>query len=287
MANDIHEDFRPANILTRVGGLDGLSEEDVLKVLGPPQITKVLTHDDESHDLDTAPQYLVYPVDWDKVLNEETPIKLSIGSACLTDFGESFEMDDPPAEVGIPQVYCSPEHVLEEKVGKASDLWALGCTLFEIRTGRKLFDTFDDDPDEYLYKVATILGRYPEPWWSETWQPRKDFFEDSVDADGKVVEIRKDSSLQGNDSARPQDEGDYGARVMVFEQAIPRSLEEAISSGLVYESNKGPQVLRRAVSSEEARVFADLLAKILKYDPAERLQASQVLEHEWFELKAS
>jgi serine/threonine protein kinase len=164
VAHNIHEDFRPANILTQIGGLDGLSEEDVLKTLGTPQTTRVLTHDDESHDLVTAPQYLVYPVNWDDVLNDETPIKLSTGSACLTDFGESFEINDPPAEVGIPQVYCSPEQVLERRPGKASDLWALGCTLFEIRTGRKLFDTFDDDPDEYLYKVATILGKLPEPW---------------------------------------------------------------------------------------------------------------------------
>lgn len=39
-----------------------------------------------------------------------------------------------------------------------------GCILFGIRTVRKLFDTFDDDQDEYLSKMAMILGKLPEPW---------------------------------------------------------------------------------------------------------------------------
>lgn len=81
---------------------------------------------------------------------------------------------------------------MDKVVGVGSDIWALGCTLFEIRTGRKLFDTFDDDQDEYLCKMAMMLGKLPEPWWSTTWEARKLFFEDNVDGDGRVVEIRRE-----------------------------------------------------------------------------------------------
>ncbi len=115
-------------------------------------------------------------MNWDEALADAIkPNKLTTGSACLTDFGESFQMATPPTDLGTPQVYCAPEQILEQKISKGCDLWALGCTLFEIRTGRKLFDTFDDDADEYLCKVASLLGKYPEPWWTETWSMRSQF----------------------------------------------------------------------------------------------------------------
>lgn len=268
--------------MSRVWGLDGLPEEEALQILGVPKTTQVVTESGESHTLESAPKYLVYPVNWEDVLAKDTEPGLQTGSACLTDFGESFEMDDPPPEVGIPQVYCSPEQALEQKVGTASDLWALGCTLFEIRTGRKLFDTFDDDMDECLYTIATILGKYPEPWWSETWEDRKDFFEDDADASGKVVDVCKESSLQSNDAA--QGEGGRNAHKVLYERAKPGSLEEAIRRGLVYESDRGPQRFHRDISTGEARVFADLLAKLLRYNPEDRIPASSVLQHHWFRL---
>jgi serine/threonine-protein kinase SRPK3 len=45
--------------------------------------------------------------------------------------------------------------------GIGSDLWALGCTTFEIRTGRKLFNMFDDDVDDRLYYMVLLLRKLP------------------------------------------------------------------------------------------------------------------------------
>jgi serine/threonine-protein kinase SRPK3 len=271
-----HGDFRPANILVRISGLDGLPEDAVLKLLGRPRTTRVLTASGEPHQLDIAPKYLVYPVDWDDVLSRDDGAQLTVGSACVTDFGESYDASSPPDEVGIPQVYCSPEQCLERRIGKESDLWALGCTLFEIRTGQKLFDTFDDDMDEYLAKVATVLGKLPEPWWSETWEMRRHFFMDDVDDKQQVVEIKSQSTTATT-------AGQHIGQV-IFQQEEPKSLQEAINQGLFYESQRGPQGLRRAISNEEAEIFADLLAKILIYNPEKRLPAVDVLDHAWFKL---
>lgn len=272
-----HGDFRPANILVRINGLDGLSEDDVIAIIGAPSTTKIVTASGDDHDLPTAPQYLVYPVNWDSITADASLSHLISGKACIIDFGESYEISTPPAELGIPQAYCPPEYALEGKVGIASDLWALGCTLFEIRTGRKLFDTFDDDLDEHLCKIAMVLGKFPEPWWSETWEQRRYYFENEADAENRVIEIQSSS----NENA--PDDGSIGALVM--QKPEPRSLQEALAPGLFYENRPRPGGIQRGISQEEINLFSDLLTRLLKYTPEERPAASTLLEHDWFRLE--
>lgn len=49
------KDIRPANILSRISGLDGMTEEEVLEALGEPRTTEVITIDGGSHHLPGAP----------------------------------------------------------------------------------------------------------------------------------------------------------------------------------------------------------------------------------------
>ncbi|OTB19985.1 hypothetical protein K445DRAFT_18523 [Daldinia sp. EC12] len=269
-----HGDFRPANILARISGLDGLSEDEVLAILGKPDSTKVVTYSHEDHNLPTAPRYLVYPVDWNSIATNTTLPHFISGKACIVDFGESYDMTSPVTELGIPQIYCPPEYTLEGKVGIGCDLWALGCTLFEIRTGRKLFATFDGDADEHLCKVAKVLGKLPEPWWSETWEQRKHYFKDEVDAEGRVISV-----YSGSNDKSPGP-GVIGA--LVFQNPEPRSLQEALAEGLFYENTHGPGGIQRDISRKEIEIFSDLLLKLLRYTPEDRPSASSLAEHDWF-----
>jgi serine/threonine-protein kinase SRPK3 len=139
----------------------------VIQATGKPILEKVVTESSESPTETTTPKYLVHPVDVYKVSS-----RFVTDQACIIDFGESFEASNPPDDIGIPQAYRSPELVFDKVAGIGSDLWALGCTLFEIRTGRKLFGTYDDDVDDHLYCMALLLGRFPESWWT-TWGPVK------------------------------------------------------------------------------------------------------------------
>jgi serine/threonine protein kinase len=157
-AND-SKDFTAANILHHVSGLDGLSEDEVVHVLGEPRKNRILTDPDECPDNPTAPHYLVYPVSWANVETNYISSDISV-----IDFGQAFRVSDPPDDLGIPGPYRSPELLLDRSVSMSCDIWALGCTLFAIRTGRTLFSCFDDEDDEYLETMVNLLGKMPEPW---------------------------------------------------------------------------------------------------------------------------
>lgn len=47
-----------------------------------------------------------------------------------------------------------------------SDIWALLCTIIEIRAGFALFGAFLGGPDEIQKDIVETLGKLPEPWWS-------------------------------------------------------------------------------------------------------------------------
>jgi len=64
----------------------------------------------------------------------------------------------------------------------------------------------DDDQDEHLCSIALLLGKFPEPWWSTTWEGRKAFFKDDADVDGWVVDIKRNTDLNTNRNEGAQDE---------------------------------------------------------------------------------
>ncbi|EAW11064.1 putative protein kinase [Aspergillus clavatus NRRL 1] len=255
-----HGDFTPSNILLRVDGLDGLAEHEVFKILGEPLTVKVFTGAGETPSDPTAPQYLVRPVNFHKV-----PLPYITDQVLLIDFGECYEISNPPEELGIPESYRAPEIVLENKPGVGCDLWALGCTLFEIRTGRKLFSSFDENIDDLIRSMVLLLGVLPEPWWSTTWKHRKRWFEDEPDSEGRAVR-------SNGKPDRPH---------------VARSIERALSLGLRY-SDLGPgDEFRREISREEIELLGDLLRKILQYEPSRRLTAAEAQDHEWFRIVES
>lgn len=233
-----------------------------MMILGSPQknpVGKPLDGSDalERHNDPCIPQYLVYPVEW---------LKVSESYLCdepyLIDFGESYEMSDPPQELGTPAPYRSPELILDSKAGVGCDLRALGCTLFEIRTGRKLFQSFDNDDDEYLERMIQVLGKMPEPWWSN-WEFRVTHYEDEVDREGHVIEKVPTEVFDNVHPSIPQ-----GCR----------SLEDKLAPGLWYTA-PGRWQFNEKIGETEVRIFADLLHKLLRFDPEDRISAKEALGH--------
>lgn len=200
----------------------------------------------------------------------------------INDLGEAFQVESPPDYVGIPPPYRSPELFLEKNYTSStalhSDLWALGCTIFELRTGRQLFNCFDDDDDEFLIAMARILGKMPEPWWSSTWESRKRIYRDEADSLGRVVSVR--AHLTDNQPPKPSTSTVHPS---VAQGA--RSLRDKLAPGVWYvDMNNADGKAHRDISEKEQELFADLIGRLLKWQPQERLSAAEVLKHEWFDI---
>eukprot|EP01060_Flectonema_neradi_P020074 TRINITY_DN27606_c0_g1_i1.p1 TRINITY_DN27606_c0_g1~~TRINITY_DN27606_c0_g1_i1.p1 ORF type:complete len:941 (+),score=126.46 TRINITY_DN27606_c0_g1_i1:28-2823(+) len=105
----------------------------------------------------------------------------SSGSVALTDFGlSSAEVVTKESAVGSPP-YMSPAIIVKNKYSYQSDLWALGCSILEMYTGRYPWSgspigTSDWGPESYMYaagkahtngdtplKYVDDIGEMPQP----------------------------------------------------------------------------------------------------------------------------
>lgn len=160
--------------------------------------------------------------------------------------------------------YRSPEVIFGESVNFKSDLWALGCTLFEIRMGRSLFKKQErEDEDLYLKGIVDLFGELREPYWSE-WKARDHFFD--VDEAGRLVRS-EELSIDG--------------------ERKPRGMLEALEAvpvGWEDEAKKGGVL---PVPSREKMLFADLLYGFFAYmylPNTHGLGMRRALRHGWFTL---
>lgn len=246
-------DITPKNVLLQLKGVDTWPTETIYQQLGRPMRDEILTSSGQNPDL-SAPKYLVESaslscVDFEYISEQ----------ALLIDLGESFRELSPPSDgVGTPVSYCSPELLLERKASRASDVWALACTIFEIRSGFPLFESFVGSSTEILEEMVRILGMPPEPSRSR-WKKNGVAITDHALLDGSTLNDRikeigiydQEPSIHHGDSASPSH----------------HTLLEP--SG-------------RSIARDEETGLANLLRRTLDYTPEKRLSAEKVANHPWF-----
>jgi len=200
----------------------------------------------------SSPRYLIIPAG-----TSRSGDKYFTDQICIIDFGESFSVPAPPEDLGIPENYLPPEVLLDQEnlIGPACDLWALGCTPFEIRKQLPLFYMIFDR-DELLTEIVRFFGKPPQALWDE-WESRGDYFDD------------KGAWL-----------GERCGEDWSLEAALSAPME--IIRGGSDDEGATPKTL--VTSKPEQEQMADLLSKLFRWEAAQRPSAEEVLRHEWFKM---
>lgn len=93
-------------------------------------------------------------------------------SVSLADFGSFLEEEEFYETSFGTRYYRSPENILVGNASYPNDIWALGCTIYEILTGEILFDPEKDkkyDRDFYHLKLINELcGDFPKEFLKKT-----------------------------------------------------------------------------------------------------------------------
>jgi serine/threonine-protein kinase SRPK3 len=230
--------------------------------LGDPETENVRTRDGQPSG-PHVPAMLVASIH-DSKMSDATFLQESI---VVGDFGQSYIVTSPPPsyEPGTVLNYQSLEARFEGRVGLEADIWALGCAIFEIRAGFALFESFLGSDVDILRQMVETLGRLPDPWWA-AFEQRALWFE----GDGHPKS--------------EQDQERTGVLLKAYRSSIRAKLLEIGEQDDPPFEDEGPMTERARVQlhEEEVRLLEDLLEKMLKYIPEERIRIQDVIRHPWF-----
>ena len=187
----------------------------------------------------------------------------------VSDFGQSYVAAclPPSYEPGTALNYQAPETRFEGRAGFEVDIWALGCAIFEIRAGFSLFESFMGSDVDLLKQTVETLGRLPDPWWSAFEQRGFWFGEDGQ-------------------PKSEQDQERAGVLLKAYRTSIRAKLLKIGEQDDPPSEDEGPMIEHPGVRLPEKEVdlLADLLQKMLKYSPEDRIRIQDVIQYPWFAL---
>ncbi|KAI0010247.1 kinase-like domain-containing protein [Xylariaceae sp. FL0662B] len=280
-----HGDFRSENMLLRLEDLSKFGKEKMIELLGDPCCRIVTVHDGPDPGR-MAPKYVIKPVDLTPFTKNEVAI---VG------FGESFRVRSPPESLGIPCKYAAPEVRLGGyKLSLGIDVWSLACTILDVRVNDEILGP---DLSSYVASLEVLFGPLPEPYRNAYLKQL-----DDVRQEGKRIPIVSQLAKEASGKIEPlepltnikvfkrlsnlKDElGQKLAHTDRFFQTLARSFEY---SGSELDEN-GNQMkdaqwvtFQFKIPDDEVPILGDLLRKVIKYDPDDRIDIETVLHHEWF-----
>lgn len=143
--------------------------------------------------------------------------------------------------------YLAPELIMKLQFNDSVDMWALGCTIYELLTGKILFESESYIGNTYrhhLYIIAEKLGMFP--------------MEYVLACNLKDVFFNKRCTCI------------KGYRGIKFQRPLWRDLQNICKSQLL--------------SIDDERLFIDFMMSLFDYDIEKRMTSQQALKHEIFKI---
>ncbi|KAF2788056.1 kinase domain-containing protein [Melanomma pulvis-pyrius CBS 109.77] len=174
-----HGDLYTGNILMQLDSFDAWSEDDIYACLGHP-VKEGLFRKDGKPLENCAPAYTVHPADLSLL-----EARFLLSKVLIIDFGQAYFHDNPPSFTTSPSQFSSPENLFRQGVCPSSDIWALGCNIFEISAGYTLFKALFLPRQDVMRDMVAMLGKLPTRFW-EAWEERLQYFDEDGKAFGEV-----------------------------------------------------------------------------------------------------
>lgn len=193
-----------------------------------------------------VPSHVYSPI-WMRKPSDE--LLLSDAKLLLTDFGTAYcPHEEHRFESRTPLQIRPPEvrFELTKPLSFASDIWSLGCVMWAILGTKPFLGSWLFGPESAVSARLDALGLMPNEWWDE------------FEAEAKA------ESFDGNGRPKP------GRGVWTFEQRFEDSIQQP-------RREDGMEI----ITEEEKKAIFQMIRGMLKFRPAERLTAKQVLDTEW------
>ncbi|KID83622.1 Protein kinase domain containing protein [Metarhizium guizhouense ARSEF 977] len=169
----VHGDPHIANFGIALPQLEQFKEDDITEYFANPEIIPVVPRD-PTFPLDSVPPYIVQSVSIADFLQGMKAFPASsVMSIKILDFGRAHRLSKtiPSLPGAAPTAIRPPEVVLHElshgRIGctwsEAADIWAVGCTLYHVKSGHELISTWGSLKD-YLFRAIQFGGPPPETW---------------------------------------------------------------------------------------------------------------------------
>lgn len=159
----------------------------------------------------------------------------------IIDFGNAECCDDRIQDEIQIREFRPPENIINDYYDCKSDIWTLGCIIYEMLTGDLLFDVEDSDKSinrdrNHLHKMYEILGKMPRDMTQNC-----DFSEDLFDSKGRILKRRNCEYT---------------------------NIKDILIEDFEFEEN-------------DACEINDFLKNLLEYDVHKRISAKNCLNHVW------
>lgn len=197
-----------------------------------------------------------------------------MGNIKITDFGIA-QMTERTAEIGFfgTPSYMSPEQLKDEVVGSESDIFSLGCVLYELLTAERAFSgdkvfaimykIINEEPVSITYlrpDLPKILGKITKRALSKA---RNERYQTCMDF---AYELRV--ALRGLTGTldKTRDVGDYIHSVPFFHNFTKKQVRELVSACTIVKARKGKVIVAQGEIDDTFYVVLSGKAKVMKDD---------------------